>query len=165
MPRRPEATDGDYDSFRSSGDAEESDLFVPSRDVARPAPPRSDMWWGGLEPDTRYTSTFPTRSDDAIAALRRPDYRGGRTEQARPRSSSATWSSSSSSRHELERGDKVYNTRSVGGILGGAVPKETEGKVLGISHGVFNRYAVVEFKNGSTEKVNIEHLRYDSGWY
>jgi hypothetical protein len=59
----------------------------------------------------------------------------------------------------------VENTRGLGGVLGYAVPNKTDGTVVGVRHGVFDKYFVVGFDNGRREEVKRSDLRYNSGWF
>ena len=69
------------------------------------------------------------------------------------------------SRVPLPEGERVRSTRSVGGVLGSAVPSGTEGRVVSIEHGVFEERVTVEFTNGYREVVAPDAIRYESGWH
>ncbi len=165
---RPEAQFEDYDAHAGDGGADD-DLFVPSRDATGQPPRAADTSWAGTEPPTVHT-TRPTTTGgqaadqrDPVAELRRDQSPAAQDtgRPARPARGSTGWFSG----HELGRGDRVENTRSVGGILGGAVPNGTEGTVVGVEHGLFDKKFVVEFDNGRREEVKGSDLRYNSGWY
>jgi hypothetical protein len=62
-------------------------------------------------------------------------------------------------------GDRIGNTRPVGGMLGGAVPKGTIGEVVDTHLGLFEETLTVRFENGHTvtdvKPSEIEH----KGWF
>lgn len=66
---------------------------------------------------------------------------------------------------DFDRGDRVSNTSSVGGLLGGSVPEGTEGRITETRYGLFDSYATVEFDNGYKEEVRTDQLKRESGWF
>lgn len=62
-------------------------------------------------------------------------------------------------------GDRVRTTRSVGGWLGDAVPRGTEGRVVRTEHGLFEERVIVEFAGGRSETVGADQLERVTGWF
>jgi hypothetical protein len=61
-------------------------------------------------------------------------------------------------------GDRVENTRAVGGLLGGAVRPGTIGEVTSTRTGLFDDHVTVRFDNGYTEEVSPSDIKY-KGWF
>lgn len=96
------------------------------------------------------------------------------TTDERPSESAGSWWTENPARsdhdqqaatHRFQEGERVRSTRSVGGVLGGAVPAGTEGHVVSIEHGLFEQRVTVEFANGYREVVSPDAIRYESGWF
>lgn len=66
---------------------------------------------------------------------------------------------------QFNSGDRVQNTRAIGGMLGSAVPKGTIGYVRATRASLLgDAYATVEFDNGYREEVRAEDIE-RKGWF